>query len=119
MDDLTNLRKIAEEATQGSWEHWNPSVGESHIAIANKVAWRSLRSATQFADDEKIPHWADATHIATFDPPTVLALIDRLEQAEQSVARVREVADNARATKHESTEYLHPLKILRALDGER
>lgn len=32
-------------------------------------------------------------HIAAFDPPTVLALIDRLEAAEAKVARVEALAD--------------------------
>ena len=36
---------------------------------------------------------ADAEHIATFDPPTVLALIERLERAEAAVERVRALAD--------------------------
>lgn len=116
MKDLANLRKIAEAATPGEWVHWNPSVGESHIAIANKVAWRSLKSSTKFADDEKIPHWADATHIATFDPPAVLALIDRLEQAEAAVARVREGLPPF----NRALEYSVPAEdIYRALDGEQ
>ena len=50
---------------------------------------------------------------------TTEALITRLEQAEAAVARVRELVESNRATKHESTMYLHPLEILRALDGEQ
>ncbi|WP_181578172.1 ead/Ea22-like family protein [Arthrobacter sp. AQ5-05] len=89
--DLTALRKTAEAATPGPWEMWNPAVGGSHISIAGKLAWRSIESASSFADDEKIPHWADARHIAAFDPPTVLALLDRVEAAEKAVAAVREL----------------------------
>lgn len=88
---LTALRDIANAATEGPWDQWNPSVGESHISIAHKVAWRSVESATSFEDDQEIPHWADATHIAAFDPPTVLALLDRAEAAERAVAAVRNI----------------------------
>ena len=112
--ELNELRKIAEAATPGPWGLWNPAVGESHIAIANKVAWRSVVSATGFVDDEFIPHWADANHIATFDPPTVLALLSRLEQAEAQVARVREIAKaDLKCPCCSGYE-----EILRTLDGE-
>lgn len=76
---LAELRAVAEAATQGEWRHWNPATGPSHVTIGGMVAFESLQSATPFADDEVIPHWADAYHIATFDPPTVLALIAALE----------------------------------------
>lgn len=82
----TELRKVAEAATPGPWCAWNPSDGESHVTIAGKVAWRSLRSASDFADDETIPHWLDARHIVTFDPPTVLALLDRVADLEAELA---------------------------------
>lgn len=89
--DLPALRDIANAATEGEWVEYNPCEGGSHITIAHKVAWRSVESATPFADDEVIPHWADARHIAAFDPPTVLALLDRVEAAEAKVAVVREL----------------------------
>lgn len=70
-----------------------------------------------------------AEFIATFDPPTVLALLSRLEQAEQAVQRVREMATELRDTpaSPESPKYARLLiegaqaagaDILRALDGD-
>ena len=91
-----------------------------------------------------LPH--DAEHIATFDPPTVIELIEqveyykrknetlsalgkanhdwnmknradlttRLEQAEQTVARVKEIASEYRETIPE--EVLH--SVMKTLNGE-
>lgn len=56
---LTKLREIAEAATPDDWERVVPFEG---MAISNPN------------------HMADADHIATFDPPTVLALIDEVER---------------------------------------
>ncbi|UAV84817.1 putative ead/Ea22-like family protein [Glutamicibacter phage BIM BV-113] len=62
----------------------------------------------------------DAKFIATFDPPTVLALLTQLEQAEAQVARVRELASEF--DKHEYPRGMHRFavakRIRRALDGE-
>lgn len=57
--DLAELRKIAEAAT------------------ANAPWWRyyAVRSGVRFEHD-------DAVYISAFDPPTALALLDRLEAAE-------------------------------------
>lgn len=87
--DLNHLETIAKEATQGAWRFWNPWDGTSHISIGNQVAWESKRAAAEYGDDESIPHWADATHIATFDPPTVLALIARIRELETENERLK------------------------------
>ena len=121
--DLTMLRKVAEQATPGPWAMWNPSDGESHITIGSKVAWRSVVSASGFTDDEPIPHWADARHIATFDPATVLALLDRLETAEATIQRVREVhgmddyGTCENCSDREGWAVPHPCDTIKALDG--
>lgn len=114
-NDLDALKAIAKSATQGPWENWNPCEGESHISIGHKVAWRSVESATPFADDEVIPHWVDANFIAAFDPPTVIALLDRLEELEARWARAEAfIAD------HEAREDNMPPKWFRiAVDGTR
>ena len=93
--DLTKLREIAEAATPGPWGLWNPSSGPSHISIGGKIAFQSVETADSFAYDEVIPHWRDAYHIATFDPPTALALIDEIEQVRGQVNSVRGILERS------------------------
>lgn len=52
----------------------------------------------------------NAEFIATFDPPTVLALLSRLEQAEQQVARVRELGDAWKSRGEHSMKYSETLQ---------
>ena len=69
--DLAELRKVAEAATQGIWYVRRDS-------ILSSATEGSLipRIAGETGSDE------NAEHIAAFDPATVLALLDRLEDAE-------------------------------------
>lgn len=80
--DLDALRQVAEAATPGPWEHgtgdWCHMSGWQ-IGRPDAGSMDGFRpiafTGTENYDD-------DAAHIATFDPPTVLALIDALEAAE-------------------------------------
>ena len=76
--DLDTLRKIAEQATPGPWEVDGPANAGPDDTL---VLHNNDGGAIAYVQ----PLWDDATHIATFDPPTVLSLITRLEQAEQLV----------------------------------
>ena len=78
--ELNELLKIAEAATPGPWEVMDPSGCASWIA-----AKRPSRKFVGKGMSEQ-----DAEHIATFDPETVLALLSRLEQAEQDAYGFRE-----------------------------
>lgn len=119
--ELNELRKIAEAATPGPWEkHDLPvAVANSNFTIhaPNAVGVPTWTTALppEIASTLKAE---DAEFVATFDPETVLALLSRLEQAEQAVARVREVASEYRPSIPE--EVLHEVMkdILRALDGD-
>ena len=44
-------------------------------------------------DLTKLREIANAAHIATFDPPTVIALIDEAERLRGTVAEVRRIAN--------------------------
>lgn len=89
-DNLDNLRKIAEAATPGPWETLGGQGPFGTHAVCHRMEQGTLvEIAYRDAHFDK----ANAVHIATFDPPTVLALLTRLEQAEQAVARVLELAD--------------------------
>ena len=100
--DTAALRKVAEAATPGPWwtHHSTPSevwCGDEALTLHldqeggtddEWEAWERVgtRSIGDFGE-------ADAAHVAAFDPPTALALLDRLEAAERQVAAVEELAD--------------------------
>lgn len=82
-NNLDKLRQVAANATPGPWAVYDRGIGyEVHDANGYELNGGMRETFTE----------ADATHIATFDPPTALALIDRAERAEQAVQRVREAA---------------------------
>lgn len=82
-DDLAKLREVAEGATPGEWwadfvevryddGHHCPDSDPGSVLVASHV------------DDEDQGE-RNATHIATFDPPTVLRLLDRLEHHRETL----------------------------------
>lgn len=78
---LDEMRAVAEKATPGSWKLWGMTVmadqdGTSDVDHAVPVA------DTFYRDEHGKPRTWDATFIATFDPPRVLALLDRLAASE-------------------------------------
>ncbi len=87
--DLTNLRKIAEAATPGPWEMRNESPqmdGRNFtLRVHGKAGIRMSAHCYGFNGDPEF--------IATFNPETVHDLIDRLEQAEQTVERKQRALD--------------------------
>ena len=95
--NITELRKIAENATPGPWQ-WEPPSGEDWPVEDESLV------TTWSADDgypkSVVTGWGydasgteagpqDRAFIATFNPEMVLALLDRVEKAEQTIARVR------------------------------
>ena len=65
--DLDALRKIAEAATRGPWWTGQHSLGARKIDVISDGGWHMPKTE------------ADASHIAAFDPPTVIALLDYLD----------------------------------------
>lgn len=92
--DLSKLRKIAEAATPGPWEaerfFWKRAVADNRywLGIDGKG---EVSGYIALIDDDSATE--DAAHIATFDPPTVIALIDELERLREVVATVRSITD--------------------------
>ena len=70
MTDLAKLRAVAEAATQGKW--WRHSNVSEVVRCGQKVDGLA---------GEPVEGAANATHVATFDPPTVLQLLDDLAEA--------------------------------------
>jgi len=75
MTDRDKLRAVAEAATQGKW--WRYSDVSEVVRCGQKVDGLA---------GEPVEGAANATHIATFDPPTVLQLLDDLDEA-RAIAR--------------------------------
>ena len=95
MNDLTKLREIANAATPGPWERGmttfgDPREGATHACVRVEGAhWTDHLVVSDGCDEAD----RDMAHIAAFDPPTVLALIDRLEAAEAKVERVEALVE--------------------------
>ena len=95
--DLTKLREIAEAATPGPWGVYDANEGMSPPRPYWSVANNEFHNPTNLdalAIDISVDYGdkADADHIATFDPPTVLALIDEVERLRAQVDAVAERA---------------------------
>ena len=90
--DLDALRKIAEAATRGPWWTGQHSLGARKIDVMADGGWYMPKTE------------ADAAHIATFDPPTVLALIAKAREAEDFVGQI--------AAYHQSEAYFSAQAIM-------
>lgn len=96
-EKLAELRAVAERATQDEWEAYTVpgdrktapycavAVGETEVVIAKFEGG-----------------YFDAAHIATFDPPTALALIAALEA---KTAEVEDARKEARMRRSESADF--------------
>lgn len=98
--DLAAVKATAEAASKGPWEAGkNGSIyGADYAEVIVKgpvecMAYCYGGSSTFDGDNLE----ADAKHIATMDPSTTLALVDRLEQAEREVERLRGVVAGVEA----------------------
>ena len=87
LTDLTSLRAVAEAATPGPWQ--------IKCSVRDEVLDEHGDSVAS-----RLPH-PDAEFIATFDPPTVAALIDRVERAERERDEQRVRKDIARRAESE------------------
>lgn len=88
--DLDALRAVAEAATSGPWR-WSVTGTELRAPSPHN----GIALVNAFSTGAGGP---DATHIAAFDPPTVLALIERAEKVEcdqaafdHNVARIEDL----------------------------
>ena len=93
--DLTKLRKIAEAATPGPWEYGmttfgDPQDGPTHacVRVENADWWDNLAVIEGSAEGD-----LNMAHIAVFDPPTVLALLDEVEELRRWKAEMVQMLD--------------------------
>lgn len=88
MKTIEELRAIANYATPGPWSH-SPEMYDR---------WRPIRSADGTIIANVHEKTANAAHIATFSPPTILALLARLEAAEAEASDLRGALYEANGT---------------------
>lgn len=108
--DLSELRMTAETATPGPWECVE---GDEAFGVRS-----SFGSLTWDDHSGEVFKKEDAEFIATFDPSTVLALLSRLEQAEQAVARVEKALAEESGQEDRGNEVIDHEAIREALDGD-
>lgn len=93
-DRLAELRKVAEGATDGPWHLVTCKCGNSEHPVITTIETEMIIEA--FYEDN------DAPHVAAFDPPTALALLDRIAQLErerdEARAKVESITSQWRAT---------------------
>lgn len=97
---LADLRRIAEAATPGPWR-WGTHGVDFLVGADRKVA---------LAGDIRIEQ-PDAQYIATFNPQTVLALLDRLQAAEKVVECGRNVRHWEREAAHAQMMSEYPRRV--------
>ncbi len=81
--DLARLREIAEKATQGTWSRSGSrsDLFDGHRPVNGHQVYREndqIGIAHVYYDKRTGEGLSDANHIAAFDPPTCLGLIDAL-----------------------------------------
>ena len=80
--DLKQFRTVARAATPGPWQNnyrFDLQPGEHPTVVGRNPKEPGVLTVC-------IPwNFDDSKHIATFDPPTIIELLDRLEEAEQRI----------------------------------
>ena len=93
--DLTKLREIAEAATDGPWESSVVKVEpDADDALRGMGVIRSGIGIVFMSANGPEILVSDATHIATFDPPTVLALLDEIEELRAALGELAKTKEN-------------------------
>lgn len=98
-EQLSELRKAAEEATPGPWIGCGPSFGDYKPAYLNEVivdregdeddCYEVCRSPAGLDKEAS----CDMMYIATASPTTILQLLDYVESLERDAARYRWLRD--------------------------
>lgn len=89
---LAELRRIAEAATPGPWRISDDGPADRFvIASADREHIAETTQGGSFTNEDL----ANAHHISTFDPPTVLALLNEIERLRRERKVLAEVLRHA------------------------
>lgn len=92
LDDLEATARAV--CVPEAWAIWHDLDHQGFKTVGDAESYAEMREAGEVDECDPIAHvYTDdlAEHIATFDPPTVLALIAKLREAEAVIAEVRGV----------------------------
>jgi hypothetical protein len=139
-DERAGLRAVAEAATPGPWRWEEPSKESwpqsDESLVSDGKTWESggreypetVLSGWGYDASGTEADAEDRAHIAAFDPPTVLALLDALDAAERKLAAVEAAFDPGEldcgriglpCTQIRPREgWCRPCRIRAALDGD-
>lgn len=98
--DIKKLRKIAMAATPGPWMQERYEKDGSNDLMPHIHGVEEEIAATTYRRRSHTQHIVDATFIATFNPETVLRLLDTIERYESALnfyadaAEIRVLDDN-------------------------
>lgn len=113
--DLDRIEQAAREATPGPWdvadpETYNGTITAIHAPTGHEstVAFAVPTQGGEFARIDISR--ADARHIATSDPSTVLALVARVRELEDSVRTVLQESDRLTKAINEMPEWERAVK---------
>src|SRR5690606_24265129 len=80
-------------ATLGPWEVSGPDYGTGNMQYATAVFAKDEHDEFDICrapgERDEEAESADLEYIATFDPPTVLAMLDALDEQEREIERLR------------------------------
>ncbi len=88
MIDKAKLREIAQKATPGPWQRSGvrQKLGDEDCLMVGPDGFNIAALPIGRRPNEHASAFCDAAHIAAFDPPTVLAILDELEKTLEALA---------------------------------
>ena len=105
--DIEHLEKVARAALVGSPQGWTAHRGDYDYDYCVDAEGSYLGGCpdcyTRASFDEE-----GANHIATFDPPTALALVAEVRELRARLSDVSSVAQSVDASAGGAVEYCHP-----------
>ena len=92
-EQLDELRKVAEAATPGPWTEKEIGWWQNDILApdGHAVVKAATRPAGASNANGGVARVKDRTHIASFDPPTALALLDRIAVLTEALTSISEM----------------------------
>ena len=104
MTDLKTLREVAERATPGPW-FWAMTKSDEHTSLMRSGSGDYVICPQAEIGDYglSVTPWndvspSDAAHIAAFDPPTCIDLLDKIDGLKEDLRSAVEVAFERGAT---------------------
>ena len=89
-EQLTELRKAAEEATPGPWSFYDDSNDGKTNRIEIVATGKTVARIYHSVPAEDLPN---ARHIALANPSAIISLLDHVERLEKDAARYRWLRD--------------------------